>query len=140
MNHVIKSVITAGGYKLDEMQRKIKKLYLLGDLTESQMDELLTLAAASVSVDAERPEYLTMLRTLAEEIEALHLRVAALEGSENATDETYPAWKSWDGISKDYTIDAIVSHNGQLWKSVFDGQNVWEPGASGDLFWVKHTA
>ena len=43
MFDVIKSAISAGGYKLADMQYKIKKLYVLGDLTEAEMDELLAL-------------------------------------------------------------------------------------------------
>jgi hypothetical protein len=142
MYEVIKSVIIAGGYKLAEIQRKVKKLYLLGDITEEQMDELLSLAAGGVSTDAERPEVLDMIQTLATEIKALESRVKDLEGDEPAEPDVpaYPAWKPWDGISKDYQQGAIVSHNGQLWESVFNGQNVWEPGASGtDALWVIYT-
>lgn len=41
MYNVIKSVVASGGFKLADIQHKIKKLYALGDLTEAQMDELL---------------------------------------------------------------------------------------------------
>lgn len=143
MYEVIKSVIAVGGYKLAEIQYKVKKLYILGDITEEQMDELLSLAAGGVSTDAERPENLKLIENLAAEIEALKGRVAALEGAEDDGGETeeYPAWKAWDGISKDYQKGAIVSHNGELWQSVFTGQNVWEPGAAGtDFLWVKYTS
>ena len=132
MYEVIKSVITAGGYKLAEIQHKVKKLYVFGDITEEQMDELLSLAAGGVSTDAERPENLKLIENLAAEIEALKVRVATLEGTEDGGEvEEYPAWKNWDGISKDYQTGAIVTHNGQLWQSVFSGQNVWEPGTAG---------
>lgn len=145
MFEVIKTVISAGGYKLAEIQHKVKKLYVIGDLTESQMDELLTLAAGGVSTDAERPGNLTLIENLAMEVEALKDRVAALEGNKDdeagSDAEEYPVWKAWDGISKDYQEGAIVSHNGELWESVFAGQNVWEPGASGtDFLWVKYTS
>ena len=53
MYEIIKNVISAGGYKLAEIQHKVKKLYILGDLTEEQADELLAMAAAGVSTDAE---------------------------------------------------------------------------------------
>lgn len=140
MNHVIKSVISAGGYRLAEIQHKVKKLYLLGDITEDQMDELLQLAAEGVSADAERPELLTMIHSLAADIETLKIRLQALEGCEDAPAEPYPAWKAWDGISSNYPEGSVVSHNGQLWISVFSGQNVWEPGKSGTGFWVIYTA
>ena len=138
MYEVIKSVIAAGGYKLAEIQRKVKKLYILGDLAEEQMDELLALAAVGVSADAERPENLELIQNLAEKVTALEGRVAALEGVEDGGEtEEYPVWKQWDGISKDYQQGAVVSHNGQLWESKFAGQNVWEPGAVGtETMWI----
>lgn len=142
MYDVIKSAIAAGGYKLADMQYKIKKLYVLGDLTESEMDELLALAAGGVSTDAERPETLEMIRALDAKISALDERVKALENKPVEPDvpEDYPEWKPWDGISKDYQEGAIVKHNGKVWISVFSGQNVWEPGVAGDQFWKEYLA
>ena len=136
MYNVIKSVISAGGYKLTDIQQKIKRFHIRGDLTEAEMDELLSLASVGVSPDAERPEFLTLIQTLAEEVNSLKERVLILEGG-NSEEEEYPDWKPWDGINKDYQYGAIVSHNGELWESVFNGQNVWEPGTSEHL-WVKH--
>lgn len=136
MYEVIKSVIAAGGYKLAEIQHKVKKMYILGGITEEQMDELLALAAVGVSAEAERPENLELIRNLAEKVAALESRVAALEGAEDSQEE-HPAWKPWNGISDDYQQGAVVSHNGQLWQSVFAGQNVWEPGAAGtESMWI----
>ena len=142
MYDVIKSAIAAGGYKLADMQHKIKKLYVLGDLTEAEMDELLAMASGGVSVDAERPETLAMIRTLDEKISALDERVKALEGKPvepDVPESDYPEWKPWDGISEDYKPGAIVKHNGELWKSTYEGQNVWEPGTVDERFWVKYT-
>lgn len=137
MFDVIKSVISNGGYKLTDIQAKVKKFYMMGDLTEEQMAELLAMASGGVSADAERPETLKLIQALAEEIEALKGRVEALEGGGAEDPQTYPEWKPWDGISKDYQNGAIVSHNGKLWRSVFDGQNVWEPGTLGtENMWV----
>lgn len=144
MFNVIKSAIEAGGYKLSEMQQKIRKFYMMGNLTEAELDELLRLASGGVSADAERPETLRLIQTLAEELEALKARVTALEGGEEPEDpaepdkQEYPEWKPWDGISKDYQRGDIVSHKGKLWESVFEGQNVWEPGAAGtEALWVE---
>lgn len=53
MKDFIKGIIRSGNYKLDEMERKIKKLYVLGDLTESDMSELLTMAANGVDNSAQ---------------------------------------------------------------------------------------
>ena len=140
MYEIIKNVISAGGYKLAEIQHKVKKLYILGDLTEEQADELLAMAAAGVSTDAERPEVLEMLQSLAARIDAHGKRLSALEGdTDPETPAAYEAWAAWDGVSDKYQPGAIVTHNGQLWRSAYNGQNVWEPGAAGtENLWVKY--
>lgn len=141
MYDVIKSAIAAGGYKLADMQHKIKKLYILGDITETEMDELLALAAVGVSTDAERPETLEMIRSLDAKISALDARVKVLESQPDEPDVPegeYPAWKPWDGISNDYQPGAIVRHKGKVWISTFAGQNVWEPGTVGEQFWKEY--
>lgn len=48
MRDFIANVIEKGGYKLEEVETKIKRLYVTGDLTEAEMNELLQLAADSV--------------------------------------------------------------------------------------------
>ena len=130
MFEVIQSVISAGGYKLTTMQEKIKRFYLRGNITETEMDELLAMAAVGASTDGERPELLAMIQSLAADVVSMKERIDALEGK--SVEETeYPVWKPWDGISNDYQYGAIVSHNGTLWESDFNGQNVWEPGVHG---------
>jgi len=133
MYNVIKSVIAGGGFKLADIQRKIKKLYALGDLTEAQTDELLGDAVGGASADAERPEVLAMLRSLSDRVDALEAKINSAE-----EESGYPAWTAWDGISDKYQYGDIVSHNGRLWQSVYAGQNVWEPGAVGGQFWIEY--
>lgn len=143
MKNVMKNVIAAGGYKLADIQYKIKKLYAMGDLSETEMDELIALASGGVSTDAERPETLAMIHTLADKITALENRVKALEGGnpDGGEQAEHTVWKPWDGISTDYQNGAIVSHNGELWESTYKGQNVWEPGTVGtETMWVKYDA
>jgi hypothetical protein len=144
MVNLIKNVIKAGGYKLSDIQHKVKKLYLMGDITEEEMNSLLSMASNGVSADAERPEVLTMLRTLSERMSGLEARLAVLEavGEEEPADPDapaeYEAWTPWDGISDRYQQGAIVTHVGKVWESVFAGQNVWEPGTAGtEAMWVE---
>lgn len=146
MYEIIKNVIAAGGFKLADIQHKIKKLYVMGDITEEQLDELLQMASGGVSTDAERPETLAMMKNLSERMDGLEARLKALE---DGTDEipgadpeapAYEAWEPWDGISNKYQPGAIVSHNGKLWRTVYNGQNVWEPGAAGTAsLWAEYS-
>lgn len=140
MFEILKSVIINGGYKLTEIQKKIKKLYVLGDLSEEQTDELLSMVSVGVSTDAERPEMLKLIQTLADKIESIESRLKALEtpsGDESESTEEYEIWQPWDGISNKYQNGDIVKHNNKLWVSNFNGQNVWEPGTPGtESLWV----
>ena len=146
MYNLIKSVIQRGGYKLSDIQMRAKKLYLMGDITEEEMDSLLAMASRGVSPDAERPEVLAMLKKLSERMDGFERRLAALETVGGDSGETVDpdapaeieAWTPWDGISDKYRQGAVVSHVGKVWESVFAGQNVWEPGAPGtEAMWVE---
>ena len=142
MYEIIKNVINAGGFKLADIQFKVKKLFMMGDITEEQLDELLQMASGGVSTDAERPETLAMMKKLSERMDALEGRLKALEGNEESPDtgDEFPAWEPWNGISNKYQPGAIVQHGGKPWMSVFIGQNVWEPGAAGTAsMWVEYT-
>lgn len=145
MFEVLKTVILAGGFKLADIQHKVKKLFVLGDITEAQMDELLRMASGGVSPDAERPEPLAMIKNLSERMDGLEARLKALEGGADEIPDTdpeapvYEAWEPWDGISDKYKFGKIVRHIGKLWQSTYNGQNVWEPGAVGtDDLWKEY--
>ena len=149
MYNLIESVILAGGYKLSDIQHKAKKLYLMGDITEEELDRLLQMASDGVNTDAERPEILTILRNMSVRMENMEARLAALEASPEEGDSSvedggdsaeYEAWQPWDGLSDKYQPGAIVTHVGKVWQSVFSGQNVWEPGAAGTAaLWAEYT-
>ncbi len=141
MYNTLKTLIPAGGYRLSDMQDKIKKMYLLGDLDERQTDELLALSAERISADAERPEAVEMVKRLSERIDTLEARLNALEGGATVpVPDEYATWEPWDGISDKYQQGSIVSHKGQLWRSIIAGQNVWEPGTAGtDALWELYS-
>lgn len=53
-----------------------------------------------------------------------------LEGHIPAEGETYPDWAP-QSATGGYEEGAIVKHNGKLWISMYQGKNIWEPGALG---------
>ena len=130
------SIITSGDYKLPDITKKINTMWITGNLTDDQRDNLLSQAAEHLDPETERPENIEMLEKLAERITDLEQRLAKLEGK---TEENgYPEWVPWDGLSDNYQNGEIVAHNGKLWKSTHVGQNVWEPGTIGtDLLWEE---
>lgn len=125
--------IQSGAYRLEDITHKINVLWVQNQLTEQERDELLTLAVEYLDPDSERPELEERLELLAAQVADLAERVAVLEDGDSTggVDADYPDWEPWDGMSSNYASGAIVRHNGQLWISIYDGQNVWEPGAIG---------
>lgn len=139
MYNILKTNILMGGTRLGEVQNRIKRLYATGDLTDGQMEELMELSQQKANPEAERPELPEILRSLTERVEVLEKKMASTSVPEEEA-PNIEAWKPWDGISNKYQYDAVVSHNGKLWRSVFNGQNVWEPGTVGtERLWVEYT-
>ena len=115
MYKIMQSVIHAGGFKLEDMRHKVNKMYIQGELTEEQADQLLAQAEQGATPDAERPELLQIVRNLSAKVDALAAEVAALKNGSDTTDPDdgateYESWTPWDGISDKYQPGAIVSH------------------------------
>lgn len=70
MRDFIASIIATGNYLLAEMEERIQKMYLLGKITESDMTDLLTLAADHAD-DARDGEVLAMLADLEQRVSVL---------------------------------------------------------------------
>ena len=107
MKKFIEQVIAKGGYKLDELETKIKKLYILGDLTESEMNELLALAANSVDNSAQVDMFAMIVD--------LQHRVEALETAD------FPVWKSGYVTKKKEIVKIDLDGDGTLDYAMYDG-------------------
>ena len=70
MYDFIKSLIAAGGYKLEAMERTIERHYVRGDLTEGQKVELLNFAAEHAD-DSKEIDLVAVLADLERRIEVL---------------------------------------------------------------------
>ena len=135
MYDILKAVISAGGDKLAQIQHKVKKLYVWGDLTQEQTEQLLSMSQEYASADGERPETLVVLQELSQRIAAIEQKL------KEEADEViqYPQWMPWDYVSDRYQPGAVVSHNGKLWRNIHTAQNTWEPGTVGtERLWVVY--
>lgn len=147
MYDIIKSVITIGNYKLADMTNKINTLWVTGELTDEQRNELLQLMYDHLNPSTEAPE-------LSERVSRVELRVSELEnavaelqvgGSENPNPDPeeiiIPVWEPWDGVNNNYQPGAVVQHNGKYWQNVLLMQNTWEPGTAGvdERMWKEIT-
>lgn len=90
MYEFLKSLIAAGGYRLDAMERTIERHYVRGDLTEEQRVELLQLAADN----ADESKELDVVAVLAD----LERRIEILESA------GVVVWKQGMSVAKGQTV------------------------------------
>ena len=143
MYETLWGLITGGDYTLADMTNKVNVFWAEGQITEEQRTELLELAVSNLDVEQERPDTQTTLEALANRVTALEEAVATLQtggSGDSGSASAYEEWTAWDGVSNKYQYGAIVSHNGTLWISTYQGQNVWEPGTTGtEALWQTYT-
>lgn len=63
-------------------------------------------------------------------VDAPSLWARILPGQEGSGDKGPQPWEQ-PGSTNGYQLGDECTHNGRLWESTFDGDNVWEPGAVG---------
>lgn len=139
MYRMVKSVISSGNYKLAEIQQRIKKLYVIGNLSEAEMDELIEMSQHNASADSERPDMLNLIQSIDERLRIVEAQLVKQDDVVENVPATYETWTPWDGISNKYQPGDIVAHNDKLWESIHSGQNTWEPGVIGtEALWVEY--
>lgn len=107
MKDFIISIIDKGGYVLDEIETKIKKLYFLGDLTDEELDYCLQYAADHVDNSAQ----VEMLDLIAD----LQHRVEVLETAD------YVVWYSGKVTAKKEIVKIDLDGDGVLEYAMYDG-------------------
>lgn len=107
MRNFIKSIIDSGNYILSDLENKIKKLYILGDLTESEMQSLLTLAAQKVNNAAQID--------LFEKVVDLEHRIIQLETAD------YAVWKAGYVTKKNEIVKIDLDGDGEYDFAMYDG-------------------
>lgn len=107
MYDFIKSLINAGGYKLDAMERTIERHYVRGDLTEEQRVELLQLAADH----ADESKEIDVVAVLAD----LERRIEVLESA------GIVVWKPGMSTAKGQTVLYDIIKEGTLRYCRYDG-------------------
>lgn len=107
MKEFIKTVIASGDYVLEDLERKIKKLYVYGDLTESDADELLALAAENADNSAQIDMYAKLVD--------LEHRLVALETAD------YAIWTVGYTTKKGEIVKFDIDEDGEYEFVMYDG-------------------
>lgn len=127
MKDFLESIILTGKYKLEDMESRIKKLYATGDLSETEMVELLDLAAEKADDNVQLD--------VAAMIADLEQRVAILES------RGVVVWVSGMTTNKGQTVLYDVDKDGVLDNCRYDGGRASTSLAPGKITgWVKTDA
>ena len=137
MADILRRVINGGGLALSQVAERIETMYLSGRINAEERSELTELMHSKANPANEAGDYKALYQVLAEKYNELDARVKVLEGG--ADEEEIAQWRPWDGVSDEYQPGAVVIHDGRRWQSVYEGQNVWEPGAPGidERYWKE---
>lgn len=127
MYEFIKSLITAGGYRLEAMEKTIERHYVRGDLTEDQKVELLQLAADQADDNLQ----IDVAAILAD----LEQRVSVLES------KGIVVWVSGMITARGQTVLYDVDKDGTLDYCRYDGGRATTASSPGKIEgWVKTDA
>lgn len=107
MKEFLESVIKTGNYRLEDMEERIQKMYVLGKITEADMVELLEMAAEY----ADDNKQIDISAVLAD----LEARVSALESA------GIVVWTSGHVTKKGETVLYDVIKEGRLRYCRYDG-------------------
>ena len=132
MHDIIKNVITSGRYELRDMLSKIDTIWVQGDLTDEQREELVELARENADPAASYAPLQEQIDQAFAQIKALGDRVAKLETGEapepSPEPEEWPEWVQPTGAHDAYGVGDKVTYNGKHYVSKIAG-NVWSPDA-----------
>ena len=132
MHDIIKNVITSGRYELRDMLSKIDTIWVQGDLTDEQREELVELARTNADPTASYAPLQDQIDQAFDQIKALGDRVAKLEAGETPEPapepEEWPEWVQPTGAHDAYGVGDKVTYNGKHYVSKIAG-NVWSPDA-----------
>ena len=107
MYDFLKSLIAAGGYRLEAMERTIERHYVRGDLSDAEKVELLELAAEH----ADESKEIDLVTVLAD----LERRIEVLESA------GVVAWKHGMSTAKGQTVLYDIIKEGRLRYCRYDG-------------------
>lgn len=107
MKEFIESVIKTGNYRLEDMEERIQKMYVLGKITEGEMVELLEMAAEYAD-DNKQIDVAAILADLEKRIEVLEAAGVVV-------------WTSGHVTAKGETVLYDILKEGQLRYLRYDG-------------------
>lgn len=129
MYEIIKSVIVGRNYELKSVITKIKTLWVEGDITDSEKEELVDLARENAKPENSYAPMQEQLDKLAIEVKMLKAEVDALKKGGTSEEESaveYPEYVQPTGGHDTYKAGDKVMYKGKKYECQTDGC-VWSP-------------
>lgn len=131
MYDIIKSVINSGRYDLSDMLKKIDTIWLQGDITDEQKEELVGFAREKATPKNSYAPLQQQIDDLATLVADINTRLKVLEGGEPEPSEEYPEYVQPTGAHDAYNTGDKITYNGKKYVCKMDGC-VWTPDAYPD--------
>ena len=129
MYKVIKDVINGKAYELTDMLKKVKTLWLEGDISDAQKEELVELARENAKPENSYAPLQNQINTLFENVKELAQEILALKNGgvtpEEPTEE-YPPYVQPTGAHDAYNTGDKITYNGKKYECQMNGC-VWNP-------------
>ena len=133
MYEIIKSVIDSGRYDLSDMLKKIDTIWLQGDITDEQKEELVGFAREKATPENSYAPLQKQIDDLATLVADINTRLKTLEGREPVPSEEYPPYVQPTGAHDAYNTGDKITENGKKYTCKMDGC-VWPPSVYPDAW------
>lgn len=134
MFETFQTIINAGGYDLTDLSERIKTLYVLGELSKEEMEQLLEQAQTNAKPDDSYAPLADRVKAIEEWMTTVEERLSKLESGatdpgelEEPADE-WPEYKQPTGAHDAYHVGDKITYNGKHYTCAMDNC-VWTPDA-----------
>lgn len=135
MFEAFQTIINAGGYDLADLTERIKTMYVMSELTEDEMKQLLEQAQDNAKPDDSYAPLADRVKAIEEWETTIEERLSKL-GTGSSTDPGEPEepadewseYKQPTGAHDAYHVGDKITYNGKHYTCIYDGC-VWSPDA-----------
>lgn len=135
MFETFQTIINAGGYDLADLTQRIKTMYVMGELTDEEMKQLLEQAQTNAKPDdsyaplADRVKAIEEWETTVEErLNKLEADSPTNTGEPEEPADEWPEYVQPTGAHDVYHVGDKITYNGKHYTCIYDGC-VWTPDA-----------
>lgn len=133
MFETFQTLINAGGYDLADITERIKTMYVMGELTEDEMKQLLEQAQTNAKPDESYATLADRVKAIEEWETTIEERLSKLEadsptepGEPEEPGDEWPEYKQPTGAHDAYRVGDKITYNGKHYTCMLDGL-VWPP-------------